>query len=236
MKNECSIVRDLLPLYAENMLSDETTEFVSQHLEKCSECFSANERICEVPTVKEADFENKIETSLRKIRKKFIKKAVSVFAILIVCVVALTALLQVFPIYRVVGRPYYKSYYTVGEMWKLGYIGSPSDRKKAKEILNQAEMAFSDISHTYEENQETYGLLGRYAFTKDYNATFEKHMIKLLSAHLGKDKGYLWIEYDQQAYGEDAEVVSGSSDIQSLWTVEKDENGKWVVTNIKEHP
>ncbi len=38
MKNECSIVRDLLPLYVEQMVSAETGEFVEEHLEGCEAC------------------------------------------------------------------------------------------------------------------------------------------------------------------------------------------------------
>ena len=35
MKNECSIIRDILPLYVENMVSEDTSEFVKEHLESC---------------------------------------------------------------------------------------------------------------------------------------------------------------------------------------------------------
>ena len=38
MKNECSIVRDLLPLYTDHMTSDETDAFIEEHLEHCEEC------------------------------------------------------------------------------------------------------------------------------------------------------------------------------------------------------
>lgn len=38
MKNECSIVRDLLPLYIENMVSENTAAFVGEHLKTCSSC------------------------------------------------------------------------------------------------------------------------------------------------------------------------------------------------------
>lgn len=38
MKTECSVVRDLLPLYAENMVSVETAQYVSEHLKACNEC------------------------------------------------------------------------------------------------------------------------------------------------------------------------------------------------------
>lgn len=34
----CSVVKDLLPLYIEKMLSEDTAAFVQEHLEHCSEC------------------------------------------------------------------------------------------------------------------------------------------------------------------------------------------------------
>ena len=38
MKTECSVVRDLLPLYIEDMVSAETAQYVNEHLKKCDEC------------------------------------------------------------------------------------------------------------------------------------------------------------------------------------------------------
>lgn len=38
MKNECSIIRDILPLYVEDMVSDDTASFVKEHLENCPAC------------------------------------------------------------------------------------------------------------------------------------------------------------------------------------------------------
>ena len=37
MKNECKIVRDVLPLYLEDMVSEETADFVKEHIAKCAE-------------------------------------------------------------------------------------------------------------------------------------------------------------------------------------------------------
>ncbi len=44
MKNECSIIRDLLPLYAEKMVSSDTAAFVAEHLENCEACRKEYER------------------------------------------------------------------------------------------------------------------------------------------------------------------------------------------------
>ena len=37
MKNECSIVQDILPLYVEEMVSDDTVSFVREHLKRLPE-------------------------------------------------------------------------------------------------------------------------------------------------------------------------------------------------------
>ena len=41
MKNECSIVKDLLPLYAEKMVSGDTAAFVEEHCKSCASCQAA---------------------------------------------------------------------------------------------------------------------------------------------------------------------------------------------------
>lgn len=38
MKTECSIVRDLLPLYVEETVSHETAQYINEHLKGCDEC------------------------------------------------------------------------------------------------------------------------------------------------------------------------------------------------------
>lgn len=38
MKNECRIISDLLPLYAEGMVNDDTAAFVREHLDGCQYC------------------------------------------------------------------------------------------------------------------------------------------------------------------------------------------------------
>ncbi|MCI8714118.1 MAG: zf-HC2 domain-containing protein, partial [Ruminococcus sp.] len=35
MNDKCNLIRDILPLYVEDMVSTDTREFVSEHLEHC---------------------------------------------------------------------------------------------------------------------------------------------------------------------------------------------------------
>ena len=44
--NECKIVQDLLPLYAEDLVSIETKEFVDAHCEGCGQCRGQRDRMC----------------------------------------------------------------------------------------------------------------------------------------------------------------------------------------------
>ncbi len=47
MKLSCAVVRDLLPMYAEKLTEEETTELVKEHLEECAECRG---RLAEIDT------------------------------------------------------------------------------------------------------------------------------------------------------------------------------------------
>lgn len=38
MKNKCNIIKDILPLYVENLVSDDTRQFVDEHLNQCDDC------------------------------------------------------------------------------------------------------------------------------------------------------------------------------------------------------
>lgn len=45
MRNECGIISDLLPLYVEGMVNDDTAAFVRAHLEGCQHCRAQYERM-----------------------------------------------------------------------------------------------------------------------------------------------------------------------------------------------
>ena len=38
MRNECNIVKDLLPLYVEGIVSEDTAEFIEEHIDHCEKC------------------------------------------------------------------------------------------------------------------------------------------------------------------------------------------------------
>ena len=45
MSDKCNLIKDILPLYVEDMVSADTREFVSEHLQYCAECHAEFERM-----------------------------------------------------------------------------------------------------------------------------------------------------------------------------------------------
>lgn len=66
-KLSCNIVRDLLPLYADHLLSSETEEAVKAHLSECEECSRIYEQMTDSEPLPQAE-ETEIDY-LKKIRK-----------------------------------------------------------------------------------------------------------------------------------------------------------------------
>ena len=69
MKLPCAVVRDLLPLYAENLTEDETKKIVDEHLESCEEC---RQRLAEIDTKIDApvDSSKPLMALKKEIRKR----------------------------------------------------------------------------------------------------------------------------------------------------------------------
>ena len=88
MKPDCSIVRDLLPLYAEDMVSDETARFVSEHLKLCAECreelasLKDGEVIEKSPAV-QADTVKPFKRMMKRMNRQFYMLAYSLVIIFI---------------------------------------------------------------------------------------------------------------------------------------------------------
>ena len=85
MKNECNIIRDLLPLYVENMASSDTAAFVEEHLSACAECREECDRMREP----EASPANTDTVPLVKLKQKMRKKKIQTIICTAILVLAL---------------------------------------------------------------------------------------------------------------------------------------------------
>ena len=90
MNKECGIIKDLLPLYAENIASDETVEFVEEHLKTCEDCRKEYERVKErepiEATLVQADTN---AVPLLKLKRKMRVKRMQTVAVTAFTVIAL---------------------------------------------------------------------------------------------------------------------------------------------------
>ena len=90
MKKECSIVRDVLPLYFENMVSEDTAVFVKEHLENCSDCaaefehLKSGRQIDEAETPQKGNDANVITAVKKKIAKRIFKMVAAVCLVFLV--------------------------------------------------------------------------------------------------------------------------------------------------------
>ena len=87
MKLPCAVVRDLLPLYAENLTEDETKKLVDEHLESCEEC---RQRLAEIDTkiVAPVDSSKPLMALKKEIRKR--RWFSAIFAAMLVFIVVFT--------------------------------------------------------------------------------------------------------------------------------------------------
>ena len=70
MKTECSVVRDLLPLYAENMVSAETAQYVSEHLKACDKCQAELAKLKDGAALAQVDASSDDIGRLKKVMKR----------------------------------------------------------------------------------------------------------------------------------------------------------------------
>ena len=76
MKTHCDIIRDLLPLYADDACSDESRRLVDEHLQECPDCVSVLEKL------KDSEIEEGLKTEKTAVieygAKKFRKRSATV--------------------------------------------------------------------------------------------------------------------------------------------------------------
>ena len=91
MSNKCNLIKDILPLYMEDMVSTDTKEFVNAHLEHCAECRAELERMRgPAKFVPDIDIDTDI-VPLKRIKKDlFIRRLQTIFfTAIIACAVVM---------------------------------------------------------------------------------------------------------------------------------------------------
>ena len=90
--NECNIVKDLLPLYAEHMTSEDSNRMIEEHLKTCSECREELKRIQNEENTEIND--DQMSKSFMHVSQKFRKNRLE--TILLTASIACTVFLTLF--------------------------------------------------------------------------------------------------------------------------------------------
>ena len=89
MKYSCGIIKDLLPLYVDQVCSDESKELINEHLPECKECKSYMDSLRESQDVEDVAYDEEKERRKVKMmlgmKKKIVSRniLVAVFTVLI---------------------------------------------------------------------------------------------------------------------------------------------------------
>ena len=138
-KINCSLIKDLLPLYIDDLCSKETTEIVGNHLEICEECNKEYEALKTEPKVKPQ--QDNSQELIKKVNKKFGKdkkwaviKTVSIILAVII-VVGIVAFFKA-PLY--IAEEQFKDsvdhYPANYETWEIGNKGKNNFSHKAVDM------------------------------------------------------------------------------------------------------
>lgn len=249
MKHECSIVRDLLPLYAEGMLSQESAAFVKEHLEGCDDCRAVYHGEDTPPggvpvsTAKERTEEVGV---LRTLKKKLRKQTWCAIFITAAVVLLVTLMLRLNPIDYLADVSATKGY-TFSDRMALLFKGGISDRIEAQRVLHgnvhtafmYSEKEAREMDNIAEEDVFSYYGALRYYFVREDHAgeTLTIYNIDLLSAHFCGSSGKMWVKYWYNRYdkSDDLRWYEGTGAPEgriALWKLEKNDEGYWLVVEI----
>lgn len=103
MKNECDIVKDLLPLYADGMLSENSAAFVEEHVKECAGCAEALKELkSENPeTVPVKRDSAAVGAPIKRIKRKVARRVILGVIATALAIFAVIALIKIFEPYTV---------------------------------------------------------------------------------------------------------------------------------------
>lgn len=160
-KNECKIVRDLFPNYIEEMLSDETKEFVESHMNDCNECKELLELVKEEKTVeiKKRHTEDEHEINyLKKLRRKLLTlKSIIILFILVILIAIVSYLIKFSYTQYILNSAYEK----IQEIEKLENFKLSIEEYRINYEIGMNDEQFSNTTYYYKDGKYKERINGR---------------------------------------------------------------------------
>lgn len=173
IKNECKIVRDLLPNYVEDLTSKETKEFIENHIEACKECKDILD-LLKGDKKEEKQKEERGEEEEIKHLKKYNRRMTILKSIAVVLAIFIIASLPITITKKIKEKKNYDEAYARG---KYAYDIIQTANNKLKEIEQATSIEYSsERGYRWKEQKNRSKTIYKY---KDEKATIkETHYYK----------------------------------------------------------
>ena len=172
MKNECEIVKDLLPNYIEDLVSDETKKFINNHISSCADCKKILRNMQESDTKDDEELLREEEVEIRQIKKykkktTIVKISITSFLILIL-VVILSIIVIYIPKYSIISKTYNK----IEELSKLNNYKATSYQYYIDETTQEkyeftSNFFYKDGKYKEEKYSNISDKITKYGYTPD---------------------------------------------------------------------
>lgn len=244
MDKNCEIVRDLIPLVADNIASEESKKFVENHCETCDECkkelWIAKQDIkTEISDLAENQVWENIEKSQRK---KKIKRTVEIFVIaILVITVGILGVICFNDSKQSKPNNYVRTSLSEGLKTEYNKGYTEEDKLAVQPIMKQVDEALHYVGG---ENSaiKKFDKLYTLCTTKEPNTKVSDYKldvkIKLKSVKLYDNMGYIWFDYSRGVTCKSNHTYDsvGASKIPTRLIIAKDVSDQWTVITKEEMP
>ena len=218
MKNDCSVVKDLIPLYEEGLVSEETKEFIDEHCQNCENCKNLLENLAKSYHEQETN-DNKKEKIWGEIASKERKRKKKRYLTLSLTSVILVTLVVLGFIF--LPKPLQKIYY---ENQTTQYDFNFTEQTLAKTGFTENDIlaASEAVKNFFEEHSDDRKLL-RLAY--DEKETTDENKTVYNPHHADA------IVFIGDYYFFEDPVAGDGSRLRTNWKwfVKKDSNGEWKI-------
>lgn len=123
------------------------------------------------------------------------------------------------------------------QYYELYSFQLPTEKAIGEEIAERARTCMEYLGT--EENAPETDALSIYCHFGDPGRDKIKRKsvsVSMKKTTISADKGSVWVVYTEFAYDENDNRIYGSLDVLARFAVERDKNGKWIVTSVNEPP
>lgn len=217
MKNDCSVVKDLIPMYAEGLVSPETKEFINEHCRDCENCRKLLENLAKYPDEKEPTDSKKEKVWTEIASKERKKKKWNLFFYILPVIIAILVVAGYIFLKKPIQDMYYKNYVTQYDLTcteltfeKTGFT--------EKDIEDAAEV----VKKKYEGNPDVFKLL-RLEYSERETTDENKAVTNPNHADAIFFRGEYY-RYVESRAGDTRNLIDNW-----VWVVKKDSNGVWRI-------